>query len=268
MPPVTAETAPRSGEGPERNRIRIPAAVLTERAEDDVHVLLWQVHGSTDTVLQENQEERPPTTPEKFGELTAGSALWIPAGVRHSFTVREDSVAVPLFFSRHRIATTLRQPTLVSVGQDLHSLLLAHMVSCSSQIRPAGDIARQVLALIEKSPIASEALPVPESPAAHRIAEFLRFNPGDARSISELAASVHTSERTVERVFLAETGMTLRTWRIRSRMEAAAVLLRSETTVEAVAHRVGYTHVNAFRRVFRRHFGISPTRYAAQRRSA
>lgn len=38
----------------------------------------------------------------------------------------------------------------------------------------------------------------------------------------QLAASVHTSARTVERAFRAETGMTLRRWRFLNRMEAAA----------------------------------------------
>lgn len=45
-------------------------------------------------------------------------------------------------------------------------------------------------------------------------------------------------------------------------MRAAAVPLRANSTPSVVAQRVGYTHVNAFRRVFTDHFGISPTAYA------
>jgi AraC-like DNA-binding protein len=71
----------------------------------------------------------------------------------------------------------------------------------------------------------------------------------------------------VERTFQAETGMTLRQWRIRNRMEAAAILLRSGAAADAVAHRVGYTNVNAFRRVFKGHFGISPTEYSDRYRT-
>ena len=56
--------------------------------------------------------------------------------------------------------------------------------------------------------------------------------------------------------------MTLRQWRIRNRMETAAILLRAHAGVDAVLSRVGYTNVNAFRRVFHGHFGMSPTVYA------
>ncbi|WP_211215193.1 AraC family transcriptional regulator [Nesterenkonia alba] len=233
-----------------RSSVWIPSAVLSERVEDDIHVLLWQVRGCTDLMVEGQSYE-----------LTAGTARWIPAGLRHGFTVREDSVVVPLFFPRELIATTVQESTTVTVGHDLHSLLLAHMVSSSSQIRPAVNITRQVLALIEQSPIASESLPMPTGAQARRVAEALRFNPGDTRCVAELAASVHVSERTLERAFVAETGSTLREWRIRNRVEAAAVLLRSGAAVDAVAHRVGYTHVNAFRRVFKEHFGVTPTAY-------
>lgn len=250
----TAEPAPSL----ERS-VWIPSATLNERVEEDIHVLLWQVRGCTDLTLTS-----PDESPAHSREVTAGTAIWIPAGVRHRFTVRQDSVAVPLFFGREELATTLRRPTVVEVGQDLHALLLAHMVSSSSQIRPSANIARQVLALLESSPMVSEQLPMPRSLPAREVAQSLRFNPGDSRSVAELAASVHTSERTLERVFAAETSLTLRQWRIRNRMEAAATLLRTETAVGAVAHRVGYSHVNAFRRTFKEHFGITATQYAKQ----
>src|SRR5699024_2159423 len=55
--------------------------------------------------------------------------------------------------------------------------------------------------------------------------------------------------------------MTLRQWRIRNRLAAAARLLRGDTSVQAVAQRVGSTHVSAVRRVFASHDGMSPTEY-------
>lgn len=44
-------------------------------------------------------------------------------------------------------------------------------------------------------------------------------------------------------------------------MEAAAVLPRSGSSSDAVAHRVGYTNVKPFRHVFTEHFGLSPAEY-------
>lgn len=50
-------------------------------------------------------------------------------------------------------------------------------------------------------------------------------------------------------------------------MEAAAILLRSDASLDAVAHRVGYTNVNSFRRVFTGHFGLSPTAFQSRYKS-
>ncbi|GAA4208610.1 helix-turn-helix transcriptional regulator [Streptosporangium oxazolinicum] len=239
-------------------RIWMPAVTVPEQHEEHLHVLLWQVCGDTDLIVGGGGRT-----------LTDGHALWIPVGVRHEFTVRANSVTMPLFFEAADTATTLTEPTLVTVDRDLQTLMLAYTVSWNTIIKPAPNLARQILALIEESPVLSAVLPMPASEPARAIAEALRFNPGDIRGVEKLAESVHTSVRTVERMFQTETGMTLRQWRIRNRMEAAAILLRSNAALDAVAHRVGYTNANAFRRVFKSHFGISPTeyldRYRAQR---
>ncbi len=236
-------------------RIWIPAVTIPARQEEFLHVLLWQVAGETALTV-----EGEPRT------LAAGHALWVPVGVRHEFTVGANAVTMPLFFDADEIATTLTGPTLVGVDRDLRTLMMAYTVSWNTIIKPTPNLARQILALIEGRPVLS-VLPMPVSEPARIIAEALRFNPGDIRGVDRLAESVHTSARTVERAFQAETGMTLRQWRIRNRMEAAAVLLRSNAAPGAVAHRVGYTNVNAFRRVFKNHFGMSPTEYADRHRA-
>lgn len=213
-------------------------------------MLLWQVRGTADLDVDGASIA-----------LSAGSALWIPVGVRHCFTVESNSITMPLFFDSTSIATTLTATTSISVDRDLRTLMLAYSVAWSSTITPAANLSRQLLSLIEDSRVPLTAPPLPTSPPARTVAEALRFNPGDIRSAEELALSAHASLRTIERAFLAETSMTLRQWRIRTRLAAAARLLRGDTSVQAVAQRVGYTHVNAFRRVSTSHYGMSPTKY-------
>lgn len=234
-------------------RVWIPPTSIPEQREEHTHVLLWQSVGAADVVIDDEPRS-----------LTAGHALWVPAGTPHRFAVHSNSVTVPLFFPVDRTATTLTSATMITVDRDLRTLMLAYTVSWNTIVQPRTDLARQILAMIEDRPVLSNALPMPTSEPAQIIAETLRFNPGDVRTVDELAASVHTSARTIERSFRAETGMTLRQWRIRNRVEAAAVLLRSEMTLVAVAHRVGYANVNSFRRVFQGHFGVSPTEYASR----
>lgn len=235
--------------------VRIPPTSIPERCEARTHVLLWQVRGDAEVVLADGDRT-----------VRAGHALWIPSGIRHRLTVHADSVTMPLFFDAG-VGTSLREPTLLAVDRDLRTLMLAHVVSSTTVIKPPTDLARQILTRLEGRPPLPTGLPMPTGDPARRIAEGLRADPGDLRSIEELARSVHTSTRTLGRAFLTETGMTLRQWRIRNRMDAAARLLRTEATVDAVAHRVGYTNVNAFRRVFAGRFDLSPTEYLRRYRA-
>jgi transcriptional regulator GlxA family with amidase domain len=174
---------------------------------------------------------------------------------------------LPMWFAVTDVATTLAGATSVPVSAEMRTLFLALIQSQTTIISPPVNIARQILSILEAAPRTAASQPMPVSPAALRIAEALLFNPGDDRSVAELAASVHASPRTIERAFRAETGMTLRAWRIRNRVDAACTLLRSSSTVEAVAHRVGYTTSSAFRRVFKEHTGLAPGDYIARFRT-
>jgi AraC-like DNA-binding protein len=237
-------------------RIFVPSVVVPERLHEDEHMLLWQVRGTSDAAV-ETEDYR----------LRSGSALWVPAGAPHSLTVRENSVLLPMSFDLTHTATTLRTPTVIAVDSRLRTLLLAKVQTECSIIQPAANIDRQILAMIESSPGRSTALPMPATEAALTVAETLRFNPGDDHTLAELAASVHASVRTIERAFVAETGMTFRQWRIHNRMEAAAILLRTASNLEAVANRVGYLNASAFGRAFKEHFGTTPHRYALRFRT-
>lgn len=228
----------------------IPSVTVGERAEEHFHVLLWQAHGHS-TVMIGDREYL----------LTDDSALWVPANTRHHLTVEADSVTAPLFFDSRTVSTTMGQPALISVCDDLKVLMLAHSVSWGTVIKPQTDLPRRILSRIEHMSRGDGDLPLPSRDPAKSIADALRSNPGDVRSAEDLAASVHASRRTVERIFKSETGLTLRDWRIRNRMEAAAGLLNSANSVNSVAHRLGYTNPNSFRRVFAEHHGLTPLRY-------
>ncbi|MGO3886901.1 MAG: AraC family transcriptional regulator [Mycetocola sp.] len=226
---------------------------VPERVHHGDAMVLWQVRGSAEAVLDGVSYA-----------LVEGGALWLPAGTHHVLHVHENSVLLPMFFDAAAVATTMRVITDVSVDDELRTLFLAYIQSEQTIIRPDVDIARQILSMIERRPAPATTLVTPSAPAAAAIAELLRFNPGDSRSTEELAAAVHTSLRTIERAFKTETGLTLRAWRIHNRMESAADLLRTVHSITAVAHRVGYSDVSAFRRVFRGHFGCAPREYVAR----
>jgi AraC-type DNA-binding domain-containing proteins len=232
---------------------RIPAASVPTKVHEDCHLLVLQYRGSSRFTLD-----------GRSFELAVGHALWVPAGVMHSLYVREDSVLLPMTIPGDRITEALESPIILDVDRDLHILCLVYIQSLYSLIRPEGDFGEQLITLIDKRLTESTTLPMPSSPAPLHIARILCDNPADDRSIGELARAAHSSERTIERLFQAETGTTFRRWRRHNRMESAGLLLRSFTTIDATAQRVGYQSTNAFRRAFKAHFGHTPSEYIAQ----
>jgi len=78
--------------------------------------------------------------------------------------------------------------------------------------------------------------------------------------VAVLAHRVGASRRSLERVFRANTGMTVGQWRRRLRMLEALRLLAAGMTATAVATRVGYATPSAFGVAFRAELGATPAR--------
>ncbi|WP_217135458.1 helix-turn-helix transcriptional regulator [Leucobacter chinensis] len=233
--------------------LHIPAVSVPEICHDDQHMAFWQVRGSTlfrhagrSTVLHE------------------GEVLWLPVETPHALEVRPDSVVFPYWFPIDHTATVLREPTVVRILEREQDMFLALYQSRSTIIQPGANIQRQVLSILERGASMPEDLPLPTTPTAAAVAAALLLNPGDERRAVDWALEVHTSCRSLERAFVAETGLTFREWRLRCRMHLAAKLLRSDASVTSVAFRVGYQHPNSFARTFRGFYGVSPTSFAAE----
>jgi transcriptional regulator GlxA family with amidase domain len=99
----------------------------------------------------------------------------------------------------------------------------------------------------------------PRDPRARALADLVALNPGDPRGTAELARHAGASLRTLERRFIAETGLGIGSWRRRVRLFHALRLLEGGMPVTAVAFEVGYATVSAFCQAFRAQFGRSPT---------
>ncbi|MCE9661966.1 helix-turn-helix domain-containing protein [Halomonas sp. M5N1S17] len=84
----------------------------------------------------------------------------------------------------------------------------------------------------------------------------------DIASMEQLARNVGMSERTFERRFKRATGETPRHYLHRVRVNAARHLLENEQqSVQEVSSAVGYDDVSHFRRLFKRHTGMTPQAY-------
>jgi len=231
--------------------MRIPPVEISERVHRTRSVLLWQARGRSRCELDGASDE-----------LAEGHALWIPAGVVHALHIGEDAVVLPLHLRARPAAGLLRTPTWISVDGELRTMILALLQVQNSIIRPDVDLERRLLQMLQERAVPPTGLPMPVSSSARAIAERLRDDPALGAPVAALASAHHVSARTVERAFLSETGMTLQEWRGRRRMEVAGSLLRRDDSPAIVAARVGYRDQSAFRRAFKKHYGMTPSGYA------
>jgi AraC-like DNA-binding protein len=188
-------------------------------------------------------------------------AVWIPAGVQHAVTMR-GAVSMRTVYFAEDAGVGLESTTVVNVSPLLreivvHCATLGRLdVSDPHEARLAGLLV-DLLAAVETVPL---SLPMPRDPRAVRVAEAVRRDPASSATVAMLARKAAAGARTVERLFLAETGMTFGTWRKQARLHHALVLLAQGVAVANVASEVGYSSPSAFIATFKTTLGTTPGR--------
>ncbi|PNS09946.1 hypothetical protein COO59_20040 [Mixta theicola] len=89
----------------------------------------------------------------------------------------------------------------------------------------------------------------------------MKRNPGTDLSLGELARTSNSSERTLARLFVSETGMSFRNWRQQLRLVIAIDLLSRGEKITTVAFELGYSSASSFTTFFTRVIGVSPRKF-------
>lgn len=99
----------------------------------------------------------------------------------------------------------------------------------------------------------------------HRLIDMLRQSIGSDPDFERLAEAAGLSKRYISLLFKQHTGLPLKQYVTKLRMERARALL-AETTMTAsqIAEAVGYADVFVFSKIFKAYHGISPTAYREQ----
>ena len=197
---------------------------------------------------------------ERSWVLPRSRGLWIPAGVRHSVAVSGRTTMLSTYVAPDRCPLAWDQPTVVDAS-GLVGPLVAHLA------RPDLPAARRERAeavlwdVLAPLPVTALSVPLPQDERARRVADGLLADLTDRRSLAAWGRAVGASERTLARLFAAETGMGFERWRTTARLAAALPLLAAGTPVGATAHQVGYATPSAFVAAFRREIGTTPADY-------
>jgi AraC-like DNA-binding protein len=200
-------------------------------------------------------------TPDAAWLAPPTRAIWVPGGVAHEIEMR-GTVAMRTLY----LATD--DPRLVAcraieVAPLLKELIL-HVVRLGMlDVDDVGHarIEGLLLDLLAAAETVPFELPLPADPRARAFADRILAEPGAEASLAELAAGAGASLRTLQRLFLAGTGLSLEAWRGRARMQQAVVSLSNGASVTTAALDAGYQSPSAFIAAFKRAVGVTPAKW-------
>jgi AraC-like DNA-binding protein len=191
-------------------------------------------------------------------------AVWVPAGTRPTERMHSP-VSVRTLYLAPRLARALpRDCGMVNISPLLRELILhvSRIGVLDEKIPAHKGLMRVLLDQLEWRSDVGLQLPMPRDPRARRVARLLQERPLAGVTSARLARLAGVGRRTMERLFLSETGMTVGEWRRRLQMLRAVHVLADGESVTSAALEAGYSSTSAFISVFRKAFGTTPGRYA------
>lgn len=195
-------------------------------------------------------------------------AVWIPAGVAHAHEAHGPSELRTLCFPTDVNPLRLDRPTVLSVSPLLREVVAVltgagHVPDRERELTPdqRGNLERVALDQLQRVEALPLGLPTPRDERLRDVAALLAADPGDERTLAELGAAVGAAERTLSRLFRAETGMSFPQWRGQLRLHHSLKLLAGGASVTGAAAACGYATPSAFIEAFRHAFGTTPGAY-------
>ena len=188
-------------------------------------------------------------------------AVWLPAAVAHAHQAYGATQVRTVAFPVDVNPLGLTQPTVLSVSRLLRELIIAITDDPTRRGEEQHDLKRVALHQLKPAPALQFHLPQPGDERLRDVTAILAEDPGSDRTLGELGRAVGAGERTLSRLFRAETGMTFPQWRAQLRLHHSLTLLASGLSVTAAAVACGYSTPSAFTAAFHATFGTTPGTY-------
>lgn len=193
------------------------------------------------------------------GLLLPARALWVPIQQAHALGFQQRTLLRFLYFAPALCRQMPTQSRVVKLTP-----LLRQLLHTAFERTPLGSCALVDLLVQELAANASESveLPMPLDGRARLLAQCLQDRQQLHVPLATLLKKIGASRRTLERLFLAETGLGIAAWRQRVRMSVAAQQLADGVSISAVTDALGYASESAFAAAFRARLGVSPAKFA------
>lgn len=187
--------------------------------------------------------------------------IWVPPDVKHGCCNNKQAQHCAIYIAWDFCVEFCMIPCSVQISPLMRSML--HHLDVSGF--KSGDEQERFLHVfmdqLRTAPCIDSYLPVSKEPQLAGLLLELEQNPGDSRSVKELASSLGMTERTLARRCQKELGITLLEWRQRLRAIKALVMLEEGVNVEQIALELGYSSSSAFIAMFKRLMGKTPAEF-------
>jgi AraC-like DNA-binding protein len=193
-------------------------------------------------------------------------AVWIPSKELHSIHMSGVVLMRTLYFTPRVTKKFSRKCFVMNISPFFRELILHACEKPEWKLREPTErrIIEVIIDQLRAVSTISLQLSQPTDMRANRIVELLIKDPSDQRPLATLCKESGGSKRTIERLFLEETGMTFGKWRQQLRLLHGMRLLASGETVINSALGAGYDSPSAFISMFKKALGTTPNKYIIQ----
>ena len=188
-------------------------------------------------------------------------AAWVPAHVPHTVTAKTASTMSTLYIDTDTDETTDHTTVMVVSVSPLLRELILHISHAALDTDARDHVESVIFDQISAAPAAPLELLKLRDQRTRAIADCLERDPTDDRTLRQFGAVVGANERTLQRLFAAETGSTFGQWRTQVRLQHGIVALGEGASVTDAAIGSGYHEPSSFIAAFRAAFGTTPGRY-------
>lgn len=226
---------------------------IPQHTHQDKHQLIFSKKGTIKVQTEKGYWILPPSR-----------AIWIEQGTPHSFYAKY-AVEIHILYIKANIDEHLTYPNCCVF--NISSLVKQLVETCLTftdhyeDDSPQGRLSYVLLEQLQEPDQSPVNLPIPENIILKKVCQHFENEPSTHITLVQLSISIGASERTIERLFLKEMGLSYNEWRYRFRLIKSLEYLAENQPITEVAYKVGYTHVSSYIVAFRKLFGCTPRQY-------
>lgn len=192
-------------------------------------------------------------------------AVWLVADEDHEVRMC-GRVKIRTLYVDAAISDGLPDVSCVMTVSPLLRELLVAAVRIPRDYEPQsrdGRLLRLLLDEMKEHDVIPLHLPMPESTKLRSVCERMMNSPDDTATAEVWAERIGVTAKTLQRMFVRETGCSFAQWRRQARLFHSLEMLARGEKIVSVAYENGYASQSAFTAMFRKNFGMTPSSFFA-----